>query len=425
MAEIRMPSLGSDMDAGTLLEWRITPGDHVTRGAIVALIETQKATMELESFVDGEIAELLVDPGAKVPVGTPLARVRTDGLEVAAPPIAIPPTPPIAAPPPIAIRPIAAPPIAAPPIESRIRSSPAARKRARELQVDLRSIRPSGPHGAVVLRDVERAASTPTAAPPVAERPPPTAPPVIERPRPTPAVERARPAVERLPSAAPPGAVSVRAAIASAMTRSKREIPHYYLSQTISLEAALGALATINAPRPIADRILPAAVLLHAVTRALWVVPELNGFWIDDAFRPAESVHLGNAIALRTGGVIAPAILDADQKSLDELMADLRDLVGRARGGRLRGSELSDATITVTSLGDRGCEAVWGVINPPQVAIIGFGAIAERPWAVGGHVSCHHVVTATLSADHRVTDGHRGGRFLAELDRILQEPITP
>jgi pyruvate dehydrogenase E2 component (dihydrolipoamide acetyltransferase) len=414
MAEIRMPSLGADMDEGTLLEWRVTRGDHVARGAIVALIETQKATMELESFLDGDITELLVEPGAKVPVGTPLARVRTNG-EVAAAPVA------------------ASPVASTAPSASRIRSSPAARKRARELEVELRSIHPSGPHGAVVLRDVERAASTRAAAPAVVERPPA---PTIERPPPAPApavaatpaarsVERARPAAERRPIGTPAVTGSVRAAIAAAMTRSKREIPHYYLSHAISLEAALGALATINASRPIADRILPAAVLLHAVTRALWVVPELNGFWIDDAFRPSEPIHLGNAVALRTGGVIAPAILDADQKSLDQLMTELRDLVGRARAGRLRSSELTDATITVTSLGDRGCEAVWGVINPPQVAIIGFGAIAERPWASGGHVSCHHVVTATLSADHRVTDGHRGGRFLAELDRLLQEPITP
>ena len=257
-----------------------------------------------------------------------------------------------------------------------------------------------------MLRDVERAARP---AGPVAR------PAEVE---PAPAARG-----ERAPIAAPATTGAVRAAIGAAMARSKREIPHYYLSHAISLEAALTGLATRNATRPIADRILPAAVLLHAVARALWEVPELNGFWIDGAFQPCEPVHLGTAIALRTGGVIAPAILDADQQSLDQLMAALRDLVNRARAGRLRGSELTGATITVTSLGDRGCEAVWGVINPPQVAIIGLGMIAERPWAKAGQVACHRVVTATLSADHRVTDGHRGARFLAELDRILQEPI--
>jgi len=397
MGEIRMPSLGADMDAGTLIEWRIAPGDRVTRGAIVALIETQKATMELESFVDGEIEELLVEAGATVAVGTLLARVRAVGAEVQVPP-RVEPAPSIA--PPIAAVMPAQP-------APRIRSSPAARKLARELGLDLQTVVPSGPHGAIVLRDVERGRARPVAATLV--QPPAVVPPVVQRP----------------PLVAPAVTGSVRAAIASAMARSKREIPHYYLSHSISLEAALRSLSTINAARPIADRILPAAVMLHAVMRALWEVPELNGFWIDGAYQPSEAVHLGTAIALRTGGVIAPAILDADQQSLDQLMSALRDLVVRARAHRLRASELTGATITVTSLGDRGCEAVWGVINPPQVAIIGFGAFAERPWASAGQVTCHRVITATLSADHRVTDGHRGGRFLAELDRILQEPITP
>jgi pyruvate dehydrogenase E2 component (dihydrolipoamide acetyltransferase) len=451
MAEIRMPSLGADMEAGTLIEWTVVVGDVVSRGSVVALVETQKATMEIESFVDGTIEALLVEPGAKVPVGTPLARVMaadthaTDATGASVPvrdaassregralaahvrDVAIPaearrvePTSTthgnddaagsrrvvdntvLPAPLAIATSVLARVPtpetatnasreIVATSADARTRSSPAARKLARELAIDLRSVAPSGPHGAIVLRDVERAARAPVTTP------------------------------RRTPSVTGP----VRDAIAAAMARSKREIPHYYLSHTISVEAALASLATINATRLIADRILPAALWLHAVTRALWEVPELNGFFIDGAYRPSEAVHLGTAIALRTGGVIAPAIVDADPKSLDELMAALRDLVARARAGRLRASELTGATITVTSLGDRGCDAVWGVINPPQVAIVGVGAIVERPWSCGGQVRSHHVATVTLSADHRVTDGHRGGRFLAEIDRILQEPITP
>jgi pyruvate dehydrogenase E2 component (dihydrolipoamide acetyltransferase) len=334
MADITMPSLGADMDAGTLAEWKVRPGDRVERGTIVALVETQKATMELESFVAGVVAELLITEGTKVAVGTPIARV--DGAAAAAPSPAV-----------------AAPPAAAPP--ERVRSSPAARKRARELEVDLRAVTPTGPHGAIVLRDVETAVRAPAPAPP--------APP--ERPR------RAPVAVTG----------PVRDAIAAAMSKSKREIPHYYLEHTISLRRALAWLAEANATRPIADRILPGALLLRAVARALWDVPELNGFWIDGAFRPSEEVHLGAAIALRTGGVIAPAIL-----------------------------------------GDRGCEAVWGVINPPQVAMVGFGAVVDRPWAEAGAVAVHPVVTVTLAADHRVSDGHRGGLFLRSIDRILQEP---
>lgn len=214
----------------------------------------------------------------------------------------------------------------------------------------------------------------------------------------------------------------MRAAIAAAMSRSKREIPHYYLAHTISMKRALAWMAVTNAGRPIHERLLPAALLLRAVAIALTDAPELTGFWVDGAYQPAESIHLGTAIALRTGGVIAPAILDADQRSVDELMADLRDLVARARAGHLRSSEMTQATVTVSSLGERGCEAIWPVINPPQVAIIGLGTIVERPWVEAGQLAVHPTIAASLAADHRVSDGHRGALFLAGLDRVLQEP---
>ncbi len=403
MPDIVMPSLGADMDAGTIVEWSVAVGDPVKRGTVVALVETQKATMEIESFVEGRIDALLVEAGTKVPVGTPIARVA--GAEETVRP---PASPPPASPPP------APTPALAPRADmGRLRSSPAARKLARELSIDLSGVTGSGPHGAIVLRDIERAAH---AAPPPA--PPSPTPPAPAPPAPS--------AEAPLPRRGPPPVTGpVRDAIAAAMARSKREIPHYYLEHTISVETALASLAAVNAKRPIGERILSAAVWLRAVTRALWEVPELNGWYIDGAYRASEPVHLGTAIALRTGGVIAPAIVDADQRSLDSMMAALRDLVSRARAGRLRSSELTGATITVTSLGDRGCDAVWGVINPPQVAIIGIGSVAERPWSVGGEVRSQRVATFTLSADHRVTDGHRGARFLSELDRILQEPIAP
>jgi pyruvate dehydrogenase E2 component (dihydrolipoamide acetyltransferase) len=400
MTDICMPSLGADMVSGTLIEWRVAVGDHVARGAVVGLIETEKATMELESFVEGDLEALLVEPGAKLAVGTPLARVRVTG--------ATPPAPAPAAPPPATIAtPASAARVAAttpgPPTETRpgprIRSSPAARKRARELGVELATFAGSGPHGAIVLRDV---------VPPAASAPPA---PAAAPPAPTPPRRRA-----------PPTASPMRDAIAAAMARSKREIPHYYLSHTISLKRALHWLGERNAQRPIQDRVVAAALLLRATVRALWDVPELNGWWIDGGHRASEAIHLGTAIALRTGGLLAPAILDADDKPVDQLMVELTDLVARTRGGRLRSSELTSATITVTSLGDRGCEAVWPVINPPQVAIVGFGTITDRPWVEAGAVVPHPAVVATLAADHRVSDGHRGGLFLSAIDQLLQEP---
>ena len=214
----------------------------------------------------------------------------------------------------------------------------------------------------------------------------------------------------------------MRQAIAAAMSRSNREIPHYYLETAIDMSAALRWLEGENLKRSIKDRILPAVLLLKAVAQALAEVPELNGFWIDNRHQVRESVNIGFAISLRQGGLIAPAIHNVDLLSLDELMAATRDLISRTRSGHLRSSEMTDATITVTNLGDLGVNTVYGVIYPPQVALVGFGRISERPWAENGLLGVRRVVTATLSADHRATDGHRGSLFLEALNRHLQNP---
>jgi pyruvate dehydrogenase E2 component (dihydrolipoamide acetyltransferase) len=205
------------------------------------------------------------------------------------------------------------------------------------------------------------------------------------------------------------------------MARSKREIPHYYLTDTIDLSRALARLEAANRNRPPAERLLPAALLLRASARALAAVPALNGFWEGEGFRPGPGIHVGWAIALRGGGLVAPAIHDADRLSLAELMAAMRDLVQRARSGGLRSSELSDPTVTVTSLGERGAQAVLAIIQPPQVASIGFGRIAPRPWVADGTLVVRPLVSVSLAGDHRASDGHMGGRLLAEIDRLLQD----
>ncbi len=213
----------------------------------------------------------------------------------------------------------------------------------------------------------------------------------------------------------------MRQAIAAAMGRSKREIPHYYLTQTVEISAALARLQSLNSERPPPERILPAALFLRAIAMAMAATPELNGFWEDGRFRAGDGVHVGWAIALRGGGLVAPAIRDADRLSLDEVMAVMRDLVQRARASGLRSSELSDATVTVTSLGERGAETVLPIIYPPQVAMIGIGRIVTRPWVVDGTIAPCPIVTLTLAGDHRASDGHRGGLLLAGIDRNLQE----
>jgi pyruvate dehydrogenase E2 component (dihydrolipoamide acetyltransferase) len=206
------------------------------------------------------------------------------------------------------------------------------------------------------------------------------------------------------------------------MSRSKREIPHYYLSSTVDMTAALDWLAAYNARRPPDERMLAAVLLMKATALALVKVPQFNGFWRDGTFRPGQGIHLGWAIALRGGGLVAPAIHDVDGLPLPELMEKLRDLIARARSGGLRSSELMDPTITLTSLGERGADAVTGVIYPPQVAILGFGRIGLRPWLADGQVAARSLVQVSLAADHRASDGHSGGLLLSAIDQLLQEP---
>ena len=214
----------------------------------------------------------------------------------------------------------------------------------------------------------------------------------------------------------------MRATIANLMARSKREIPHYYLSTTVDLSRATDWLHERNRGLSIAERLVPAALLLKATARAATEVPELNGFWVDDGFQPATQVNLGIAISLRGGGLVTPALLDAASLEVLELMAQMKDLVTRARRGRLRGRELTEGTLTVTNLGEQGVEAVYGVIYPPQVALVGFGRIAERPWSVDGMLGVRPLTTLTLSADHRASDAMTGARFLARVDDHLQHP---
>jgi pyruvate dehydrogenase E2 component (dihydrolipoamide acetyltransferase) len=214
----------------------------------------------------------------------------------------------------------------------------------------------------------------------------------------------------------------MRKAVTAAVTRSKREIPHYYLSEPVPMASAQDWLASANAGRDPAERLLMEVLQLKAVALALKAYPDLNGWYAGGGFRPAPSAHIGVAIPLRQGGLIAPAIHDVGAKSLDELTRDLTNLVARARSGSLRSAELADTTASVTNLGKSGVDAVFGIIYPPQVALVGFGRIAARPWVVDGAVAPMPLATASLAADHRVTDGLYGALFLAALRELLQRP---
>ena len=384
------------MEAGTLVEWLVKPGDRVKRGDIVAVVETQKGAIEIEIFEAGKIEELLVGLDTKVPVGTPLARIQTEfegppGAVAAAPPPAAPAVP--LATPPLVRAPVAppSPPPVAPGAAAHARVSPAARRLAEAHRIDPSTLTGSGPAGAIIYADVERRLGE-AVAPPEKKR--------------APGLDLD----------------AMRSAIAAAMARSKREIPHYYLAHDVDVTACEQWLTRSNAARPPDERLLIGAPAIKAVALAARRFPTFNGFYRDGKFEPASAVHVGIAIAIRGGGLAAPALHQADRTSVDELMALMRDLVQRTRAGRIRSSEISDPTITVTSLGERGVETLYGIIYPPQVAIVGIGKIVTRPWVIDGAIGPRSVVTITLSADHRVSDGHAGALFLAEIGRLLQEP---
>ena len=402
MIEFKMPALGSDMDEGTLDEWLVKTGDKVTRGQIVAVVETTKAAVEIECWQEGTVSELIVPVGETVQVGTVLATLLAPGeraekrsrkrprpsVRPAAKPSAAPSRP----------RGVASTPPTVP--QRRRWVSPAARRLAQSLHVDIEAVTGTGPQGAVIISDVEHTAATIEHAAAPKES--------VTKPK-----AKASPA-ER--------AAQMRKSIAAAMSRSKREIPHYYLADEIILENSLSWLTTRNAQRSIDERVLPAVLLLKAVGIAAQRFGEFNGFWRDDGFQPATGIHVGVGISLRGGGLVAPAIHDVPDKKLDELMEDLTDLVARARSFSLRSSEMSDPTITVTNLGDQGVDSVFGVIYPPQVAIVGFGRPAQRVCVIDQGIRVVTAVQSTLAADHRASDGHRGALFLTAINELLQQP---
>lgn len=358
MSEFVMPSLGADMESAVLMEWHVKEGDHVTKGQVIAEVETSKGVIEIEVFEEGIVEKILVKEETECAVGTPLALIRTVGETPAAD---------------------------VPPSSERIKASPAARRKAKEMGIELATLATVG--GEVRLEQVEAFAET------------------------SPGI---------VPKVASPD--GMRQAIARAMSRSNTEIPHYYLSTSINMTPALHWLEEENKKRTIKERILPAALLIRAVVLSLKTVPELNGFWKDDAPHISEEINPGIAIALRKEGLITPALMNAAEINLDTTMQALDDLITRTRTGKLRNSEITQQTITITNLGDLGVESVYGVIYPPQLALVGLGRIVDAPWAEGDTLAVRKVMQATLAGDHRATDGRTGAKFLEKLNELLQKP---
>jgi pyruvate dehydrogenase E2 component (dihydrolipoamide acetyltransferase) len=386
--ELQMPSLGADMTEGTLVEWRVAAGQAIHRGQVLMLVETDKGVIDVESFHDGLVERLLVEPGTRVAVGAPVALLAGEPATAAPGGRATPGTP--------------APAVAPPAVPA----SPAARRRAAELGVDLAKVTPGGQDGVITLADVLRAAqpASPQSAPPQS---------AAEAPAPVAGAPQAATAEERM-----------RRAIGAAMSRAKREIPHYYLADTVDFTPLLQRVAAHNAREPVERHVLYNVLLFKAVATAAAAVPGFSGWWRSGRFEPAPVVQVGVAVAHRGGGVVAPALLDVATRGPVTLTAQLRDLVARARTGHLRQVELDAPTITVSSLGEDAADTIYPIVNPEQVAIVGAGSPVLRPWVVGERIEPRTVVSLTLAADHRVTDGRAGARFLRALRRALASQET-
>lgn len=425
---IRMPSLGAEMEEGTLLEWYVEPGDEVAYGQVIALLDTEKAEIEMESFDAGTIEALLIVPGQTVSVGEPIATLTGAAPAEDRAPATPPPrpsAPPIGQPKRVVSTPPRALGTQLRSRTARVRATPLARRLAQERGLDLARLTGSGVHGAIVEADVRfavrpRTVGTHTAPTEPTEPTGPTGPTGLPSSHDA-APDAPPPSLRESPSRA----ARRRDIIAAAMTRSKREIPHYYLSTHIAADLLTTWLERMNEGRAARNRIATAAMLLRAVALAARRFPEMNGHWLDDGFKSSEAVHLGVVVSLRTGGIVIPTLQNAHLLDPESMMSALRDVVGRARAGRLRSGELGQATVTVTNLGEDGVETVFGIIYPPQVAIVGFGGLHTGARDSDGLVGPRSHFHATLAADHRVSDGQQGSRFLREIARSLENPEVP
>jgi pyruvate dehydrogenase E2 component (dihydrolipoamide acetyltransferase) len=451
ISEVVMPQMGADMTEGTLIKWLKNEGEDVQRGEIIAEIETDKANVEIEAFGSGVFRVALAHEGDTVNVGEVIAIIAAPNDDISKysangaaptatraaaaqgpqpPPAADssepaptaeakgppptgeqPPTPapPQDVPPPQPDAPrearaddVTQPPsgVEAPASDARLRASPLARRIAGERGIDLRTIRGSGPDGRIVRKDVEAASADVGQAGP--------------------------PAVPQPPSAAPATTAiapsKMRQAIARRMSQSKREAPHYYLLLDIDMTDALAFRSQFNEAVGEANKASINDIIVRASALALQRHPAFNATIEGDQITQHGAQHICIGIAL-DDGLIAPAIIDAGAKPLSAIAAAARDLIDRAKNGKLKPAEMSDGTFTISNLGALGVETLVAIIQPPQTAILGIGAVAPRPIVRDGAVVVRQMMKVALSADHRVTDGAQGAEFLGEVKRLLEKPL--
>ena len=418
---ILMPALSPTMTEGTLARWLKKEGDTVKAGDVIAEIETDKATMEVEAVDEGVLGKLLVADGTEgVKVNQPIAILVEPGEKVgaapapAAAPAAAPPPTPAPAPAPAQ----AATPAAAPADGERVVASPLARRMAQQAGLDLSKLAGSGPGGRIVRADVEAAAK---GAPATATASPAPAAPAAA---PAPAARGPAPAITAPHKLVPHS--SMRRVIARRLSEAKSTIPHFYVSMDIEADALweLGEELNARSPKEGEGRYVITLndLVIKAAARTLRRIPTVNAAWTDDATVLFDDVDISVAVAI-PDGLITPIIRRADQKGLQTISAEMRDLAARAKAGKLKPEEFQGGGFSISNMGMFGVSHFSAIINPPQAAILAVGAAAPKPVVKNGELAVARVMTCTLSCDHRIVDGALGATWLREFKRLCEDPL--
>ncbi|MBN1890019.1 MAG: 2-oxo acid dehydrogenase subunit E2 [Thermoflexales bacterium] len=410
MAElITMPKLGFDMAEGTLVQWVKKVGDVLAEGDVVAIIETDKANVEVSSFKAGVLRQLLVEEGALVPIGQSIAIIGTadEPLDLGA--LGVAALAPAAKKAGAAAHPTEQQAPAAPETAGagRVVASPIALRMASELGVELGQVQGSGPNGRIVKRDIENYLEQ------RAEQPKPAAPSPVTLPSQTPGLGdyRAEPLTP------------MRQTIARRMLESKQQTPHFYITTEVDMEAALRLRQELNGVLPEGESISLNDLILKAAAIALAQFPHINASFAGDEIHIHNQVNIGVAVA-REAGLVTTVLKDCDSKSLAQIARESRELIARAREGRMRADEMIGGTFSVSNLGMFGVDDFIAIISPPQAAVLAVGAVKRVPVVdEQGQLSVGTRMKVTISADHRVTDGVEAAQFLQVLKQALEQPV--
>lgn len=411
---INMPRLSDTMTEGVVAKWHVKVGDAITEGTLLAEIETDKATMDFEAFPgqEGTLLHIGVQEGQTSPVDTILAVIGAKGEDISAllagggaAPAAAPaaeaapaaPAAPAAAP--VAEVPAAAP--AAPATDARVKASPLAKSMAADKGVDLSTVQGSGEGGRIVKRDIETAASGASAPAPVAA--------------PAAAVSYPSSGYQDTPIS------QMRKTIAKRLSESKFTAPHFYLTMSVDMDAAIEARQALNATGD--HKISFNDLVVKAVSKALKKHPAVNSAWLGDVIRTNYDVHVGVAVAVEDG-LLVPVIRHADAKSLTQISAEVKDFAQRAKTKKLQPADWEGNTFTISNLGMFGIDQFTAIVNPPDSCILAVGGIQAVPVVKNGQVVPGNVMKLTLSCDHRVVDGATGSAFLNSVKAFLESPVT-